>query len=375
MDILKKIPIVHLNTADSWRGGEKQTFYLASHLHYRGYLTYCICQKNSPLHEKLKGSGLPHFPVIMRSELDFVAAKNISKLLKKINVTILHMHTAHAHSLGYISNFFYKVPVNIVSRRVDFKTKKNLFSRLKYNFPDKYITVSKAIKDILIRDAIPPEKITAVYSGVDLKNYKNIESDYLLNEFGMLPDLKNKVKLVNVAALTDQKDHATLIKAMAIIIKRFNNFILFIAGSGELKDSLIKLRDSLGLGDNIIFTGFRDDALNLIDFGDIFIMSSRLEGLGTSIIDAMALGKPVIATDTGGIPELIRNAENGILVEKENPDALAKAVIELIENKRLREKISTRAFKDAQNYSIENTVGKTIEIYRELYDVYLTKTN
>jgi hypothetical protein len=99
MDILKKIPIVHLNTADSWRGGEKQTFYLASHLHYRGYLTYCICQKNSPLHEKLKGSGLPHFPVIMRSEIDFVAAKNISKLLKKIDAS--HAHRSRALARVY----------------------------------------------------------------------------------------------------------------------------------------------------------------------------------------------------------------------------------------------------------------------------------
>jgi L-malate glycosyltransferase len=371
MDIIKNIPIVHINTADSWRGGEKQTYYLASHLCQRGYSSYCICQKNSPLHKKLSNNKLPHFPVIMRSEFDFIAAKIISNLLKKLNAKILHMHTAHAHSLGYLSNFFYKVPVNIVSRRVDFKIKKNIFSRLKYNYPDKYICVSNAIKDILIREGISSKKVTAVYSGVDLKSYKNIKSAYLLNEFSDIPDIKRKVKLVNVAALTDQKDHATLIRSVEIIIKQFSNFILFIAGSGELKDPLIKMRDSLGLGDYIKFIGFRSDALNLIDFADIFIMSSRLEGLGTSIIDAMALKKPVIATETGGIPELIRDFENGILVPKENPDAIAGAVIELLRNKMLRKNIASRAFKDARKFSIEKTVDNTIEIYRELYDVSL----
>jgi L-malate glycosyltransferase len=373
MDILKNIPIVHLNTADSWRGGEKQTFYLASHLHHREYSSYCICQKNSPLHEKLSTSNVPHFPVVMRSEFDFIAAKDISNLLKKLNAKILHMHTAHAHSLGYLSSFFHKVPVNIVSRRVDFKINKNILSRLKYNYPDNYITVSNAIKDILIRDGIPPGKVTAVYSGVDPENYRNIRSDYLLREFSAISNIKKKVKLVNVAALTDQKDHRTLIKAIEIIIKQFNNFILFIAGSGELKDSLIKLRDNLGLEDYIVFTGFRDDALNLIDFADIFIMCSRLEGLGTSIIDAMALKKPVIATETGGIPELIRDFENGILVPKENPDALAGAIIELLRNKNLREKIASQAFKDAQKFSIEKTVDNTIDVYRNLYSGFLSK--
>ncbi|MBN2401405.1 MAG: glycosyltransferase family 4 protein [Spirochaetes bacterium] len=374
MDILENLPIIHLNTADSWRGGEKQAFYLTSSLHQRGFVTYCICQKNSPLHEMLSENRLPHFPVRMRSELDIIAAGKISKLLKKTDAKILHMHTSHAHSLGYLANCFYKVPVNIVSRRVDFKPGKNFFSRLKYGFPDKYIAVSKAIRDILINYGMSEEKITAVYSGVDLIQYKNIKSDYLLNEFSMLPNIKKKVKLANVAALTHQKDHATLLRAVGIIIKKFNNFILFITGDGELKDSLIKLRDRLGLGDHVIFTGFRNDALNLIDFADIFIMSSRLEGLGTSIIDAMALKKAIIATDTGGIPELIRNEENGILVPRENSEELAGAIVKLIQDKSLRRKLSRCAFKDAQDYSIENTVNKTIDIYRDLYCVYLNKT-
>ncbi len=372
MDILKNIPIIHLNTADSWRGGEKQTFYLASLLHQRGFLSYCICQKNSPLQENLYKNGIPHFPVRMRSEFDIIAAKKISGLLKNIKAQILHMHTAHGHSLGYLSNFFYRVPVNIVSRRVDFRIKKNIFSRLKYDYPAKYIAVSKAIRDILISDGIPRGKVISVYSGIDLKDYKNIRSDYLPGEFNAIPDIRKKIKLVNVAALTDQKDHATLIKAVGIIVKEFENIALFIAGSGELGERLVNLRDSLGLKDHIIFTGFRTDALNLIDFADIFVMSSRLEGLGTSIIDAMALRKPVVATAAGGIPELIRNHENGMLVPVGDPDALAGALIELIRNKKLRREIAGSAFKDAGKFSIEKTVDNTIDIYRDLYGRFLS---
>jgi L-malate glycosyltransferase len=365
MNNLNNIPILHLNTADTWRGGEKQTFFLTSLLHKRGYLSYCVCLQNSPLHNKLTIEKLPCFPVKVRSSIDIFAAIKISQIAKQVNAKILHMHTAHAHSLGYLCNLIYKVPINIVSRRVDFRINKSPFSRIKYNFPDRFITVSGAIKEILIQDNIPSKKISVVHSGIDFDSFKGIKTDYLQKEFAAALDRK-KIKLVNVAALTNQKDHETLIKAVDIVRKEFDNFILFIVGEGELQKDLEKLRENLKLENHIIFTGFRENSLSLIKFGDIFIMSSRWEGLGTSIIDAMASGKPVIASRTGGIPELIRSGENGLLVPKEDPKALAEAIINLIKHKDLREKYSSRGQRNAMNFSIERTVDKTIDVYMEM---------
>lgn len=370
MDKLKSIPILHINTADSWRGGEKQTFFLTSHLCRKGYSSYCICQKDSPLHEKLLKNSLPHFPVRMRAGIDIVAAWEISRISREIDAKILHMHTAHAHSLGFLISRFLKIPVNIVSRRVDFKIKQNPFSRIKYRYPDKYITVSGAIREILISGGVPAGKIKVVHSGIDLKTYKNIKPVYLPAGF-RIDNIKKTIKIVNVAALTYQKDHETLLKAVNIVNRKNNNFILIIAGEGELKNRLIYLRDRLKLQDKVIFTGFREDALSLINFADIFVMSSRYEGLGTSIIDAMSLKKPVIATETGGIPELIISGKNGLLVPRENPEALAEAIIRLMQDKNLQKKLSRQAFKDARNFSIEKTVEKTIEVYRELCRIYL----
>ena len=373
MDKLKSIPILHINTADSWRGGEKQTFFLTSYLCRKGYSSYCICQKDSPLHEKLLKNSLPHFPVRMRAGIDIVAAWKISRISKAINAKILHMHTAHAHSLGFLNSLLLKVPVNIVSRRVDFKIKQNPFSRIKYTYPEKYITVSGAIREILISGGVPASKVAVVHSGIDLKTYKNVKPVYL--PAGLrIDNIKKTIKIVNVAALTYQKDHETLIKAMDIVNKvnrQNNNFLLIIAGEGELKNSLMKLRNKLKLQDKVIFAGFREDALSLINFADIFVMSSRYEGLGTSIIDAMSLKKPVIATETGGIPELITGGKNGLLVPRENPQALADAIIRLMQDKNLQKKLSLQAFKDAHNFSIEKTVNKTIEVYRELCRIYL----
>lgn len=369
---LKDIPIVHINTAATWRGGEKQTFYMAAGLQKKGYRSICICNKDSILHQRLLSSGISHYPVKMRSEFDVIAAMNIAGITRELKAGILHMHTSHAHSLGLLSNYFYRVPVNVVSRRVDYKVKDNFLNRIKYGFPDKYITVSNAIRDILIECGIPSWKAVTVYSGIDINDYLNLSTDYLEKEFNYIHGPGEKIILVNAAALTPQKDHETLIRAADILRKTYSNFILFIAGDGELRDKLFKLRKRLNLEEYIVFTGFREDVNNLIKFSDIFVISSRWEGLGTSIIDAMAMGRPVVAAKTGGIPELIEDGINGLLADKENPEDLADAVLRLIRDTALREKISSRAMKRAIDFSIEATIDRTISEYKKLLIGYLS---
>ncbi len=365
---LKNIPILHLNTARTWRGGEKQTLYLSRYLQEWGYSSSVICQTDSALHHRLRDMSLELYPVRMRSELDVFSAMAIAKIVKRLKAGILHMHTAHAQTLGMMSNLFYRVPANVVSRRVDFRVGRNFLSRLKYRFPDRYIAVSDAVSAILVEDGIPEERIVTVHSGVVPGSREEIETDYLFDEFEHSGDLRGRIRLVTVAALTAQKDHATLIRAMDFLVKADRRFILFVVGEGALKESLLEIRDTLGLGDHVVFTGFRDDAINFIKFADLFVLSSRWEGLGTSIIDAMAMGRPIVATNTGGIPELIVSGESGILVERENPEQLADAIKRLAADAALRKRISEGARRRAGAFSIENTVRKTIAVYGTLLD-------
>jgi glycosyltransferase involved in cell wall biosynthesis len=363
---LKNIPILHLNTARTWRGGEKQTLYLSRYLQEWGYPSAVICQDDSELHHRLSDMSMERYPVRMRSELDVFSAIAIARIMKRLKPGILHMHTAHAHTLGMMSNLFYRVPVNVVSRRVDFRVGRNFLSRLKYRFPDAYIAVSDAVRAVLIEDGIPEDRVVTIHSGIVPYSGEEIETDYLFDEFQGIDNLKGRIRLVNVAALTPQKDQATLIGAMDCLVKSDRRFILFIVGDGELKRSLLELTDTLGLQDHIVFTGFRDDAKNFIKFSDLFVLSSRWEGLGTSIIDAMALGRPIVATETGGIPELIDSGESGILVERENPVQLAEAIRRLVFDDALRNRISEGAFRRAGEFSIERTVSRTIEVYETL---------
>jgi glycosyltransferase involved in cell wall biosynthesis len=370
---LKKIPILHLNTARTWRGGEKQTLYLSRYLQERGYPSAVICQDDSELHRRLRDMSLKGYPVRMRSEFDVFSAIAIAKIMKRLKPGILHMHTAHAHTLGMLSNLFYRIPINVVSRRVDFRVGRNFLSRLKYRFPDAYIAVSDAVRAVLIEDGIPEGRVVTIHSGIVPYSSEEIKTDYLFDEFRGIDNLKGRIRLVNVAALTHQKDQATLIGAMDCLVKSDRRFILFIVGDGELKRSLLELTETLGLQDHIVFTGFRDDAINFIKFSDLFVLSSRWEGLGTSIIDAMALGRPIVATETGGIPELIESGESGILVERENPVQFAEAIRRLVFDDALRNRISEMAHRKAREFSIERTVSRTIELYETLLDGLKTR--
>ncbi len=356
-------PILHINTARTWRGGEKQTLLLSWHLSRLGFNTAVICPAGSVLADRLAERSLTAYAVPLRSELDMVSAWQIAAIARRIRPGILHMHTAHAHSLGMLSSIFHRVPVNVVSRRVDFRIK-GMLSGIKYSFPDRYIAVSHAVKRILVEDGIPEAKVTTVHSGVDLAEYESVNSRSVQREFGSAIDLRGTMKLVAVAALTPQKDHETLLHAVKLLAARGRRFILFIVGDGELMKKLLAIRDRLHLADHVVFTGFRNDAIDFIHWADIFVISSRWEALGTSIIDAMALRKPVVATKTGGIPELIDNEENGLLVEREDPEALARAIERLMDQPELRHQLSEGASRRARGFSIEQTVAKTVMIYR-----------
>ena len=134
----------------------------------------------------------------------------------------------------------------------------------------------------------------------------------------------------NVAALTGHKDHATLVEAMALLRPRCPEARLVIAGEGELRPALEALVRERGLGDRVVFAGFRHDLDRLLPAFSVFCLSSRLEGLGTSLLDAMAFGLPVVATAAGGIPEAVEDGVTGRVAPPRDPAALAEALADVL---------------------------------------------
>jgi L-malate glycosyltransferase len=359
--------ILHINTEKTWRGGEQQTFNLLKGLKRRNISSHLLCQPDSPMAEKAEDIGIKIFPISMHGEVDPIACLRIRSLINRFKYDILHSHTSHAHTLVFFSSFGIHAK-RLVTRRVDFSVFRHSFlklSGLKYRYmADFYIAVSHKIKEVLVNDGIPDGRIFVVHSGIDPNRFKDERKDTLIAEFNIK---SGEQVVINVAHLAGHKGQQYLVKAIPLVLARIPTARFFIVGGGELMDELQSLATSLGLKKELIFTGFRRDVGAFYQIADLFVMSSIQEGLGTAVLDALALGKPVVAASSGGIPEIIDDGKTGRLVAPADPAAMAAGIVELLTHTdRAKHMASQGRAKIREKFSVEAMVDKNIEIYQQI---------
>ncbi len=322
-------------------------------------------QPNSVLVRKVINNNFRVCPVVMRGELDFKAIRSICRIITDERIDIVHAHTSHAHTIGAIAAKIKKIPF-VVTRRVDFGVARNIFSNIKYNYlTNKIIAISNAIKNILINAGVPQNKIAVVYSGIDTKKFNNMsDTQYLHEEFNLS---KYSPIIGTIAHLTDHKGHKYLIDAVPDVLKKFPNTVFLIIGKGELEEVLRKQVKKLDITENVIFAGFRKDIGELLSIMDLFVLPSHLEGLCTSLMDAMLMKLPVAATTAGGIPEVVVDKETGILAPPKNPKALADAIIQLLSNKEEAKKMGERGLKRVNSmFNVSRMVEGTEKVYMKI---------
>jgi glycosyltransferase involved in cell wall biosynthesis len=359
--------ILHLNTEKTWRGGEQQTLYLLESLKQRHITSHLVCQPTSLLAERARAADIEVYPIAMRGESDLAAARQLRKLIRKFNYDILHSHTSHAHSLAYLASIGCKT-CRLVTRRVDFSIFRRSFLRLsalKYRrMADYYIAISHKIKQVMVADGIAADRIFVVHSGVDLKRFEKDSGYHLIAEFNLKPDEK---VVINVAHLAGHKGQQYLVRAIPRVIKNFPGVRFFIVGKGELLSELKALAASLGITRELVFTGFRSDVGAFYKIADLFVMSSVQEGLGTAVLDALALGKTVVATACGGIPEIIRDGETGRLVAPADPNAIADGIIEMLSCPAAARVMADGGRRMVKNYfTVDVMVDKNIDVYKRV---------
>jgi glycosyltransferase involved in cell wall biosynthesis len=221
------------------------------------------------------------------------------------------------------------------------------------------VCVSKAIEKVMHKYLPGNDRITHVYSSVkvfkDLPERKNILRKEL--------DLKNELLIGTVGALDHQKDHHTFIKAAKEIAKSCTNCHFVIIGDGPLFDELKALRDDLGLSKLIHFTGWKNNVHELLPDFDIFLFTSREEGLGTAVLDAFNYRLPVVSTDAGGITEMVMHRKTGLVSSIEDHEDLAITALSIINSRDLAAKLVSNATNHLMKFSVNNMADHMIEIY------------
>ncbi len=357
--------IVHLETSLEWRGGQQQIAYLMRGLVKTGIETILVCRPDSEIFRYFKKHRMPVWAEEIGHGWSLFKAHRVARFMKERGFTILHAHSAHALSLGVLIKILFPEVKLVASRRVDFHVKKPIIGAFKYSNPliDRIICISQNIARVMQSDGVPAEKLTVIHSGVDIRCPEITEGSALKQEL-RIP--KDHLVVGTVAALVGHKDYPTLLRAARNVIQK-NEHVTFVAvGDGGDLEKLKVLHDKLRLGERFRFMGFRPDVQRYLNLFDVFVLSSQKEGLGTSVLDALACGLPVVATRAGGIPEMVQDGQNGLLVTPRNPEALAGALERILKDAHLRTRLGQNARRSVQAFSYETMVHKHLELYREI---------
>jgi glycosyltransferase involved in cell wall biosynthesis len=352
--------VLHVNTEKGWRGGERQTLLTALEQRRLGVDSQIACRKGTPLEQAAAAGGVP---VIALSPGAPSALPALARAAADHDV--LHCHTGKAHSLGALATVIRRRPL-VVSRRVDFVPSRSWFNRWKYGRADRVICVSRAIAGIMRDWGLPEQNLPVVYEAVPGDDY--LPREQCLERLRALTGVKPGRRLIgNIAAMVPHKDQATLLRGAKIVCDRFADVSFVVLGDGELRENLLRLRGELGLAERVHLPGQVPQAQQLLPGFDVFAMSSNMEGLGTIVLDAGLAGVPVAVTAAGGLSEAVLDGQTGLLVPVGNHEALAAALVRLLEEPGLGSRLAAAARERVrENFSVRQMAQRTLDIYQEV---------
>lgn len=354
--------ILHLDEQTGWRGGEQQASWLIQGSAAKGHQIWIAGRPGSRfLHGEHGGAALTRIALPFRFEADLHTAWKLAQVIYDNEIEVIHAHTSHAHAIACLARKFAQRGAVVVSRRVSFPPKQDPINRLKYAAPDVFIAVSEKVAEVLLESGVAPEKVRCVHSAVDLARL-----DVPPLERAELGVQDGVPLILSAGALVGHKDHATLVSAIAILREKFPEIHVLIAGEGELREPLEAQIAQLSLGKTITLLGHREDVPRLMRTADCYVSSSWSEGLGTSVLEALACETPVVAAVAGGIPEMVLPGKTGYLVPNRDPEALAGALADALEHPREAARMAVAGRKLVERaFTVDAMVEGTLAIYLE----------
>ncbi len=333
---------------------------------------FVIHNNNERLKKELDKKGINNASVRMRNFLDIFAILKIRKILKENDIDLINFHSSRDHYLAGIASILIlnKKIIKVLTRHVAYNIS-YLKGYLIYRFlTDYFITISDFIKNILINGVkINPEKIKTIYSPrtygkeiaeADILNYGGLRSSVRI-EAG----INNSEKMVSlIGRLSKEKGHLTFIMAAKEILRTRGDIKFAIIGEGELFEEISAFISENGIKNNFILLGFQGDIKKYISASDLIVVPSGLEGMGSIIIESCAMRKAVVASNAGGIPEVVRNGKTGILFEAENYKELAEKILTVVDNEDLSKSLGTNCFEEVlKKFDAKNIADETARLY------------
>jgi glycosyltransferase involved in cell wall biosynthesis len=356
----------HLNTG----GISVYTVNLARYLKKEG-VDITVVSSGGDLEDVLARDEVPHIAMDIRTKSEFgikmwKTLPLLAKLIKNGGFQLVHVQTRVAQVLGWMSERITGVP--FISTCHGFFKHRRLSRRFFPCWGEKTIAISKSVREHLLEDFhLKPDRIALIYNGVELERYpfeKAGKDHAFVRSIGIS---ENATIVGTVGRLSPVKGFEYLIDAFKDVVSRKSDIRLLIVGEGPEEDTLKKQVRRLEIADKVLFVSRGAPLEKYLSVLDIFCLPSVREGLGLSLMEAMAAGRACIASDVGGLSELITHGKDGVLVPPKDPGALSAAILDLAGDVPFRQQLAENAHRKAMDtFSIRDSVAKTIKVYEEV---------
>jgi glycosyltransferase involved in cell wall biosynthesis len=356
------LTIAHVTGERGFSGGEVQVFLLIEGLRKLGHRNVLLCPESSRSCEESRRRGIEARPIRAGSEWSPQSVLRIRRELRALAPDVVHLHSGHANWLGGLAARQLRLPA-LTTRRMDRPVKRNLRTRYFYgSCVRRAVAISTSVARQLLAGGVPEAMVRVVRSAVDpgaLHPQRSREATRAAEGLDAASPL-----LLAAAALVRRKGLDVLLRALAALGGRGLEPALWIAGEGPERASLERLARGLGLGSRVRFLGQRRDVPDLLLACDVFVLPSLREGLGVAALEAMVLGRPVVASRAGGLREAVDHERTGLLVPPGDPRALADALARLLEAPELRRRLGEAG---PRWVAREFPLSEMVDAYERLY--------
>src|SRR5688500_16816009 len=370
-----RVRVCHVMSADLWAGAEVQLATTAAYLVGRPDVDLtAVLFNDGPLAAELRRLGVRVTVLDEQAHSAPAIFAELVRYLRSHPVDVGHTHRCKDTVLGATAAWLAGVPG--VIRTIHGQTEPlRGWARLKYGvyealdtlalrwFADRIVAVSSGIGDELAQSGHATEKVLRIHNGVDLARVKAARPrEDVRRELGVGD---GSLVIGTAGRLTAVKDQALLLRAARVILQEQPATRVLVIGEGPLRDDLVRLARALGIDQACLFVGPRMDVYDLVAALDVFVLPSLREGLPMALLEAMALGTPVVATSVGGVPEILTDRANGLLVKSGDERGLAAACLELARNPLWAQTLGARARRAVQEcFSHEQTGQALVDAYR-----------
>lgn len=357
--------VLHLEAGTHLYGGALQVLLLVEGLERRGIENLLVVPEGSDVEVQARGRGLPVHPLPMAGEADLLFLSRFRNLIRSTAPDLVHLHSRRgADTLGALGARWAGVPV-ILTRRVD-NPESSWMVGAKYRLYDRVITISEAIRTVLLDEGVEPSRVRCVPSAIDPAPFEGpCRRKAFLEEFGLGPD----DRVVCMAAqFIPRKGHDLLLQAVPAILRDHPRARFLLFGRGPLREEVSRKVSEAGLADVVRLPGFREDLPDLLPCMDLLVHPASMEGLGIILLQASASGLPVVATEVGGIPEAVQQGVTGLLVPPQDSEALAAAVSSILADPVRAESMGEAGRRRIRTeFSVDRMVEGNLVVYRELF--------